>query len=75
MREARGDPRGGRSLSGLGIRPKLRTLGALVDLGVLGDLERVVDDGGGVEEGDETALRTDTAELSEEERPMFDIPD
>ena len=74
MREARGDPRGGRSLSGLGILPKLRTLGTPRDLGVLGDLERVVEMGGGVEEGDEAALRVDTAELSEEER-LLEIPD
>lgn len=54
---ARGEPAGGRSLSGLGIRPSCATLGALDDLGVLGvlgvlgDLERE-GEGGGVEVGD-----------------------
>ena len=67
-RVARGEPAGGRSLSGLGIRPSCATLGALDDLGVLGvlgDLERE-GEGGGVEVGDDGARKFEAEEQLED---------
>ena len=70
-RVARGEPAGGRSLSGLGIRPSCATLGALDDLGVLGvlgvlgDLERE-GEGGGVEVGDDGACKFEAEEQLED---------
>ena len=65
---ARGEPAGGRSLSGLGIRPSCGTLGALDDLGVLGvlgDLERE-GEGGGVDVGDDAARKFEAEEQLED---------